>query len=104
MVDEASKGPLEKLLNPQNLLIHMALNFLSGSWDGFWHQASNYYLTKETSSGQWTFISYDFDETFGLGAPRYMSTTPYDNFTRPNSQRPLIDVVLNLEGNAQRRC
>lgn len=34
MVDEASKGPLEKLLNPQNLLIHMALNFLSGSWDG----------------------------------------------------------------------
>ncbi|KAL7314688.1 hypothetical protein PS15m_006231 [Mucor circinelloides] len=94
MVDEASKGPLEKLLNPHNLLIHMALNFLSGSWDGFWHQASNYYLTKETSSGQWTFISYDFDETFGLGAPRYMSTTPYDNFTRPDSQRPLIDVVL----------
>ncbi|GAN11269.1 hypothetical protein MAM1_0521c10828 [Mucor ambiguus] len=94
MVDEASKGPLEKLLNPQNLMIHMAMNFLSGSWDGFWHQASNYYLTKETSSGQWTFISYDFDETFGLGAPRYMSTTPYENFTRPDSQRPLIDVII----------
>ncbi|KAF1807017.1 coth protein-domain-containing protein, partial [Mucor lusitanicus] len=94
MVDEATKGPLEKLLNPHNLMIHMALNFLSGSWDGFWHQASNYYLTKETSSGQWTFISYDFDETFGLGAPRYMSTTPYENFTRPDSQRPLIDAVI----------
>ncbi|KAK4509112.1 uncharacterized protein ATC70_007462 [Mucor velutinosus] len=94
MVDEASKGPLEKLLNPQNLMIHMAMNFLSGSWDGFWHQASNYYLTKETSSGQWTIISYDFDETFGLGAPHYMSTTPYENFTRPDSQRPLIDAVI----------
>lgn len=93
-VDEANKGNLEKLLNPQHLMIHMALNFLSGSWDGFWHQASNYYLTKDTSSNQWTFISYDFDETFGLGAPRYMSTTPYDNFTRPDSQRPLIDVIL----------
>lgn len=93
-VDEANKGNLEKLLDPQHLMIHMALNFLSGSWDGFWHQASNYYLTKDTNSNQWTFISYDFDETFGLGAPRYMSTTPYDNFTRPDSQRPLIDVIL----------
>ncbi|KAI7900821.1 coth protein-domain-containing protein [Cokeromyces recurvatus] len=92
--DADNRGNIENLLDPQHTMIHMAINFLIGSWDGFWHQASNYYLTKETSSEKWTLISYDFDETFGLGAPRYMATTPYTNFSRPNSQRPLIDVFL----------
>ncbi|KAI9470843.1 MAG: coth protein-domain-containing protein [Benjaminiella poitrasii] len=92
--DANNKGNIEKLLDPQHTMIHMALNFLIGSWDGFWHQASNYYITKDTSSNQWIFMSYDFDETFGLGAPQYMSTTPYSNFSRPGSQRPLIDAFL----------
>jgi hypothetical protein len=92
--DATNKGSLEKLIDPQHTIIHMAMNFLSGSWDGFWHQASNYYLNKDTSSNQWTLISYDFDETFGLGAPRYMATTPYGNFSRPTSQRPLVDAIL----------
>ncbi|GAA5804074.1 hypothetical protein HPULCUR_009560 [Helicostylum pulchrum] len=93
-VDEASKGNIEKLLDPKHTMIHLALSYLTGSWDGVWHQASNYYLTQETSSGQWTLISYDFDETFGTGAPRYMSTTPYGNFSRPDSQRPLVDAFI----------
>ncbi|KAI8087712.1 coth protein-domain-containing protein [Gilbertella persicaria] len=57
-------------------------------------KASNYYLTKETSSNQWVLITYDFDETFGLGAPRYMATTPYANFSRPDSQRPLVNAFI----------
>lgn len=94
VVDEASKGSIEKLLDPTHTMIHLALSFMTGSWDGVWHQASNYYLTQETSSGQWALISYDFDETFGTGAPRYMSTTPYSNFSRPDSQRPLVDAFI----------
>ncbi|KAI7890835.1 coth protein-domain-containing protein [Mucor mucedo] len=94
-VDEASKGNIEKLVHPQHTMIHLAWSYLSGSWDGIWHQASNYYLTLETSSNIWTLISYDFDETFGTGAPRYMSTTPYSNFSRPDSKRPLVEAFIN---------
>lgn len=89
------KGEIDNLMNSQHTLIHMALNFMIGSWDGFWHQASNWYINKDLSNNQWTFMSYDFDETFGLGAAPYMATTPYSNFSRPNTQRPLIDVFLN---------
>jgi hypothetical protein len=52
-------------------------------------------LTQETSSNQWALISYDFDETFGTGAPRYMSTTPYSNFSRPDSKRPVVETFIN---------
>lgn len=95
VVDEANKGNLEKLVHPQQTMIHLVMSYLSGSWDGVWHQASNYYLTENTNDNMWTLISYDFDETFGTGAPAYMATTPYSNFSRPDSKRPLVNAIIN---------
>ncbi|KAI8380975.1 coth protein-domain-containing protein [Radiomyces spectabilis] len=92
--DEQSSGAIAELIDPQHTMIHLAINFLSGSWDGVWHQASNYYLNQNTQSKKWTLITYDFDETLGIGAPAYMASTPYDNFTRPGSQRPLVDAFI----------
>lgn len=92
--DENNKGDIEKVLHPQHTMIHLALSYLTGSWDGVWHQASNYYVTLETDKNLWNLISYDFDETFGTGAPRWMSTTPYSNFSRPDSKRPLVDPFI----------
>ncbi|KAF7726932.1 hypothetical protein EC973_008227 [Apophysomyces ossiformis] len=91
------RGDLSTLMDPDHLMIHMALNFLSGSWDGFWYQSSNYYLNQDLGSKKWTLISYDFDEVFGVGALEGMVTTPYTNYSRPGSQRPLIDVILKSE-------
>lgn len=92
--DENNKGNIEKIVNPQHTMIHLALSYLTGSWDGVWHQASNYYVTQETNENLWNLISYDFDETFGTGAPRWMATTPYSNFSRPDSKRPLVDAFI----------
>jgi hypothetical protein len=95
ITDEANQGEFPKLLDPKHTMIHLALNFLSGSWDGVWLQASNYYLNQDLQSNQWALISYDFDETFGIGAEKHLISTPYTNYSRPGSQRPLIDVFLN---------
>lgn len=92
--DENNKGDIEKVFQPQHAMIHLALSYLTGSWDGVWHQASNYYVTLETDKNLWNLISYDFDQTFGTGAPRWMATTPYGNFSRPGSQRPLVDAFI----------
>lgn len=94
IVDQASSAPLEQLMDPVHTMIHLAFNFLSGSWDGVWYQASNYYLNQDLSSKKWTLISYDFDETLGVGAPAYLATTPYSNYTRAGSQRPLVDAII----------
>ncbi|KAI8981834.1 coth protein-domain-containing protein [Mycotypha africana] len=94
-IDVNTRGALEKLIHsPQHLILHMAVNFLIGATDGFWRQASNYYLQLDTGSHLWTLISFDFDETFGLNIERSVATEPYTSYSRPNSQRPLIDAVL----------
>ena len=43
---------------------------------------------------RWTLITYDYDEVFGLGSEESLVSTPYQNFTRPNSERPLVEVYL----------
>ncbi|CAO3600031.1 unnamed protein product [Absidia cylindrospora] len=92
--DDQNKGSLSTLVDEKHTLIHLCYSFLSGSWDGVWYQASNYYLNLDPQRNQWTLISYDFDETFGTGAPSHFVNTTWQNFTRPGSQRPLVDALL----------
>ncbi|KAI8142497.1 coth protein-domain-containing protein [Fennellomyces sp. T-0311] len=93
--DAQHPGDYNKIIDPQHTLIHMAFSFLSGSWDGFWYQASNYYLNQDLQSKQWTLITYDFDETFGNNAPdETLMTVSYDQYGRPNASRPLVDKLL----------
>lgn len=94
IVDEASAARVEQLIHPTHAMIHLAMNFLSGSWDGAWYQASNYYINQDLQSNQWNLITYDFDETMGNQAPKHFIDTPYTNFSRPDSQRPLVDLFI----------
>lgn len=94
--DAQHPGSIANLIDPQHTLIHMAINFLIGSWDGFWYQASNYYLNQDFVSKKWTLITYDFDETYGNGVEDpNMNTVSYQNYSRPGAQRPLVTVFLN---------
>ncbi|KAI9484702.1 coth protein-domain-containing protein [Zychaea mexicana] len=93
--DAENRGNLGNLMdNSHHTLLHLAINFLSGAWDGLWHQASNYYLNQNLESKRWTMITYDYDEVFGIGVDPSVATTPYQNFSRANSSRPFIDVHL----------
>ncbi|KAL7332918.1 hypothetical protein PS15p_201895 [Mucor circinelloides] len=94
--DAQHPGSIVNLIDPQHTLIHMAINFLIGSWDGFWYQASNYYLNHDLGTNKWTLITYDFDETYGNGIEdAAMNTVSYQNYSRPGAQRPLVEVFLN---------
>jgi spore coat protein CotH len=93
--DAQNPGSIANLIDPQNTLVHIAMNYLIGSWDGFWYQASNYYLNNDLKTKKWTLITYDFDETYGNGVEdAAMNTVTYKNYSRPGSQRPLVDVFL----------
>jgi hypothetical protein len=94
--DAEHPGAIANLVDPHNTLIQIAMSFLIGSWDGFWYQASNYYLNQDLGTKKWTLITYDFDETFGNNLEVIgMNTVTYQNYTRPGSQRPLVAVFLN---------
>ncbi|ORE03628.1 hypothetical protein BCV72DRAFT_314930 [Rhizopus microsporus var. microsporus] len=94
--DAQHPGNITDLIdNANQTMIQAALNFLSGSWDGFWYQASNFYLTQDLGSKKWTLTTFDFDETFGNGLeePQLISV-PYENYTRSGNKRPLVDVFI----------
>ncbi|KAI8083482.1 coth protein-domain-containing protein [Thamnidium elegans] len=94
--DAKNPGSVANVLDPQHTLIHLALNYLIGSWDGLWYQASNYYLNQDLASKKWTLITYDFDETYGNGVEDVaMNTVAYKDYARPGSQRPIVEVFLN---------
>lgn len=94
--DTQTPGTITDLMDSaEHTMIHAAMSFLSGSWDGLWYQASNYYLNQNTDTKKWYLITYDFDETFGNGLEDIdLMTTHYQNYRRPNSKRPLIDVFI----------
>ncbi|KAG0169591.1 hypothetical protein DFQ29_009632 [Apophysomyces sp. BC1021] len=94
--DAQHQGNLSTLIDPQHTLLHLAMNFLSGSWDGLWFQASNYYLTQDnTQTNHWTVVTYDFDETFGIDPEsKPLLNISYQNFGKPNAKRPLVDALL----------
>ncbi|KAI7871236.1 coth protein-domain-containing protein [Spinellus fusiger] len=89
-----TSSDIQNLIDPVNTMIQLAMNYLSGSWDGFWIQASNYYLNQDLSTNKYTLITYDFDEVFGNGAENGLVTAAYTNYSRPDSKRPLVDLFL----------
>ncbi|KAI8060358.1 coth protein-domain-containing protein [Gongronella butleri] len=96
-ITDGNNQQLLGLLNPQNTMVALAMNFLADSWDGWWYQASNYYLNQDFITNVWTITSYDFDETFGNGAAAGADSVAYTNYSRPDSagKRPYVDLFLN---------
>ncbi|KAI9284441.1 coth protein-domain-containing protein [Umbelopsis sp. AD052] len=92
--DAQHPGNITDLINPQHTLIHLAMNFLGGSWDGLWYAASNYYLTQNSDAQNWTIITYDFDETFGNGAAANLVNVSYENYVPTNEVRPIATQFL----------
>ncbi|KAI7886042.1 hypothetical protein K492DRAFT_123012 [Lichtheimia hyalospora FSU 10163] len=98
ITDEESSKELSKLIDPKHTMYHLALSFLTGSWDGLWYQASNYYLTQDLQNGQWAVITYDFDESLGNGVEqKNLGTVPYDEYgpRGDGSKRVLVDLILD---------
>ncbi|ORY99417.1 coth protein-domain-containing protein [Syncephalastrum racemosum] len=98
LAEADTKEKLAELIHIEHTMIHLAVNFLVGSWDGVWYQASNFYLNQDLGTRQWTLITYDFDETLGNGVEdTELATVPYQSFAPDGAERPLIDAVLRVD-------
>ena len=47
-------------------LQQLALDALTGHWDNYWYNANNYHLFLNPKTRRWTYIPYDFDNTFDI--------------------------------------
>ena len=47
-------------------LQNLALDVLTGHWDDYWINANNYHLFFNAETRRWTYLPYDFDNTFDI--------------------------------------
>jgi hypothetical protein len=95
MLDRSpSAGAIESMVNVNGFLKALAFTVLAGSWDDYWYNQNNYYLYRNTETGLFEFLLYDFDNTFGIS----WSDTDWSrrNVYTWGSQdaRPLADRIL----------
>lgn len=64
--DSTFAANIGTILNVNNFLKALALDVATGNWDNYGYNRNNYYLYDNPSSGQFDFISYDPDNTFGV--------------------------------------
>jgi hypothetical protein len=57
---------LEKVFNVHDYLRIIALDVITGNWDGYIYNKNNFYLYKNTETGKFEYIPYDLDNTLGI--------------------------------------
>lgn len=57
---------LEPIFDVNNFLKYLAVEALTGNWDGYSYNKNNFYLYRNTATGRFEFIPYDTDNTFGI--------------------------------------
>jgi spore coat protein H len=79
----------------------LAVDVAVGSWDDYWFLKNNYYLYHNPASGQFEFIPYDYDNTFGVWWDGILAgvdwgTRDIYNWGNPNEARPLVERIMEV--------
>ncbi len=87
---------LEKIFDVRRFLQYLAMNVLVGGWDDYWSLTNNYYLYYIPSQDRFTFIPYDYDNTFGVDwfNQNWSESNPYNKHKIVGGSRPLVDRIL----------
>jgi len=83
-----SIADVEDILDVDKFLYESAFDYLSGSWDHFFHSGHNYSMYKQ-KDGKWTIIYYDFDGDIGQDV---IGIEFGQMFNNPNKDYPTYTV------------
>lgn len=96
--DTKLAGSLEPLLDIASVLKYLAMNILTGSWDSYWNLANNYYLYNDPSTGRFSIIPYDYDNSFGIAWDNnnWSSVNPYSPPVLNSGTKPLAQKLTGI--------
>jgi len=91
------KCALEPVFNVEDYLKIMAFDVMTSNWDGYIFNKNNFYLYHNTETGQFEYIVYDPDNTFGIDwfGINWAERNVYD--WSSNESRPLYDRLLDVQ-------
>lgn len=95
--NEDFKNKIEEKLNLNSFLRYLAIEFITGHWDGYSYNKNNFYLYKNTKTNKFEFIPYDMDNTFGIDW--FNEDWAKRNIYEWTSQedRPLTERILEIK-------
>ena len=98
--DDQLKCELERIFDVDNYLKVIALDVLTGNWDGYIPNKNNFYLYHDPCTNKINFINYDLDNTFGIDwfGTDWATTDMYDwaSYGFGNEDRPLYNRIMNV--------
>jgi len=95
--NEDFKTEIEKVLDVDHLLKYLAVEVLTGHWDGYSFNKNNYYLYHNAQTDKFEVIMYDTDNTFGIDwFGEDWATRNVYNWGQTQEQRPMFWRVLDV--------
>lgn len=65
-VDANFPNQIRQVLNVERVLKSFAIDVATGNWDDYFYNKNNYFLYDHPTTGQFEFVTYDTDNTFGV--------------------------------------
>ncbi|KAG0367336.1 hypothetical protein BGX24_003278 [Mortierella sp. AD032] len=73
--NDAAIAEFEKQFDVDQHIRLMVLEYLTGSWDGYWMLQTNDGLYQDLTQNKWYYLAQDFDGTFGVNIPAFKDVT-----------------------------
>jgi len=90
------KAELEGLINVQQYLKALAVDVMSGNWDGYAGDKNNYYLYRDQVSGRFEYIPYNLENSFGIDF-RDMDWSLRSIYDWNLDLRPLYEKIIGVD-------
>lgn len=85
------------ILDVESTLKAFAFDVISGNWDDYMYNKNNFFLYQSQTTGKFTFITYDTDNTFGIDwVDRDWATRECTDWVRHGEARPLANRLLSI--------
>jgi hypothetical protein len=104
--DNTALANFQTIFDTDRFLRFMVMEYLTGSWDGYWQLQSNDGAYREpAANGKWYYLGQDYDGTFGvnLAAPEGMKFTSVSYKDWP-SRYPGAVMINRLLQNADQKA
>jgi spore coat protein CotH len=89
---------LNEYFNVSSYLKVAAIDVLVGNWDGYIYNQNNFYLYHNPLTGQFEYIPYDVDNTWGIDwLDRNWSDRNIYNWSQTGQPRPLFNRLMDIE-------
>jgi len=87
---------LEQVMNVRQYLKIMAVDVMTGNWDGYMGNMNNYFLYRDQVTGRFEYIPFDLENTFGIDTLG-LDWSDRSIYNWHREDRPLYEKILQVE-------